>query len=536
MASSPTLTQPHLHTSSLIPPYLLLLLLLLLLSTTDPAAAATCTSPKDKCIVDPAFPPAASQPNAPLAVISLAGRHLPATSTGRELVLSAASLALLDALQYARGGRRLTDATPDRDAARSVPWANFTGYAAYATIRAGMTDFLRLDDAAVAALDAEAASTGLNNVNVLARAGAPFAAAVFAKLTPSGPSFEYTPPNLPSSSSESPDCDILQNPDKWQPLAGQQSFRLASRFYNAPLFFNGFVGDANHLTSLPPPTRFNASTDAPYLRFKSRFGRQYLSTLRLTSTLGDYDKALAELFAPSPTFLVTRVLQAELAARRNLNARNAIVYIAGSVMAMYDAAAGTVTMKLRYSTARPSSVLACMIGPRRKRVTPVWGGPYRGVQASKGSSASKGDWRAFLGAADLPGYVSGHAAVATAGTLAFARMSGAATVGPNCVRLKKGGSGIEPRVRRGEAGFIAGVTDVANKGVSTVGYSPARDVNICWRRVRWLGNLVGRSRLFGGVHVPQDVYFGQVVGHRAAVEGVRYLRRMDVLFAHRPTW
>lgn len=39
---------------------------------------------------------------------------------------------------------------------------------------------------------------------------------------------------------------------------------------------------------------------------------------------------------------------------------------------------------------------------------------------------------------------------------------------------------MEPKIRANQAGFVAGVTDVPNRGPRTVGFSPAQDVVMCW--------------------------------------------------------
>lgn len=123
--------------------------------------------------------------------------------------------------------------------------------------------------------------------------------------------------------------------------------------------------------------------------------------------------------------------------------------------------------------------------------------------------------------------MSGATAAAAAGleVLALALDGDTPRTG-NCMTLPAGGSAVEPRVEVGGRGYIPGVTDVANTGPGSVGYSPARNVTLCWPTWRRLARLVGDSRLYAGVHIPRDNEDGLAVGREAGRRAWAYVQRV----------
>lgn len=65
------------------------------------------------------------------------------------------------------------------------------------------------------------------------------------------------------------------------------------------------------------------------------------------------------------------------------------------------------------------------------------------------------------------------------------------TPGYNCWLTRAGTSSVEPLIAANQTGWVAGVTDKPNRGPKTIGYSPGKDVVMCWE--------VGR-KLFGTSH------------------------------------
>jgi hypothetical protein len=51
----------------------------------------------------------------------------------------------------------------------------------------------------------------------------------------------------------------------------------------------------------------------------------------------------------------------------------------------------------------------------------------------------------------------------------------------NCYVTRAGTSTVEPLIPANQTGYVAGITDRPNRGPKTIGYSPARDVVMCWQ-------------------------------------------------------
>lgn len=114
-----------------------------------------------------------------------------------------------------------------------------------------------------------------------------------------------------------------------------------------------------------------------------------------------------------------------------------------------------------------------------------------------------------------PGFVSVHSTVATAGTYVLAKFFGDDSISStNCPVQKAGTSRTEARVEKGNFGYIDGVTDVANKGSWTKGFSPASDQNLCWSSFTRFREMLVVSREYGGIHIPADNYVGVELGKR----------------------
>lgn len=288
---------------------------------------------------------------------------------------------------------------------------------------------------------------------------------------------------------------------------------------NAPLLSGA---DLDTLTSgIPsPPTYELPPSSLSFQSGMSEFGDQYLATLNTSRTIGDYHKAVAELFSRNAALQVAELAVEEMEAR-GTSAEQAAFVLMAAMGAARDAAVAAVTLKLQYETARPSSVLQCAFGNRRLF---AWKGAYRGVGRFEQGQL----WRSYLTNPPFPGYVSGHSGIAVAGARVLAAAFGGDVAGVNCRRRMQGESMVEPRVERGAFGYVEGVTDVPNKGADTVGYSPARNVTVCWRDWNGFSDLVVRSRLLAGIHVPTDNFHGEKVGEAAAEKMLQLARGLCV--------
>eukprot|EP00168_Porphyra_purpurea_P016685 TRINITY_DN5493_c0_g1_i2.p1 TRINITY_DN5493_c0_g1~~TRINITY_DN5493_c0_g1_i2.p1 ORF type:complete len:289 (+),score=94.18 TRINITY_DN5493_c0_g1_i2:559-1425(+) len=266
------------------------------------------------------------------------------------------------------------------------------------------------------------------------------------------------------------------------------------------------TGPSAPSTWRPPSRRATASTPT------TGFAAQHAAVLAASAELGDAGKAASDFFAP-PAALRTFSLAVSEAVARELPLAEAVTLFAVSAAAIADAFVATQYVKARYASVRPLTVLQCA---RHGSPLTAWAGPYAGVRRLADGEL----WGPYGATPGFPGYTSGHAAVAAAGARALARHFGPADPprGANCGVVAAGTSAREPRVEKGTAGYVAGVTDVPNAGPRTRGYSPAADVTLCWGSWWAYARAVAASRLAGGIHIPIDNARGLALGVRAADE------------------
>ncbi|GAB0489113.1 hypothetical protein MMPV_000329 [Pyropia vietnamensis] len=347
------------------------------------------------------------------------------------------------------------------------------------------------------------------------------------------PASPYKPVN-PASPGYDATCDALVAA-KWQPQCVQMTpgaacmpqVYMPGPLVNGSLFGSGGRKTVAELVAfLPPPPEAGGPLGELDLSLAAAAGdpeddsfvSQHSAVLTASASLGDYGKAAADYFGP-PAALRTFSLAVSEAAVRNLPLAEAATLFAMSGAAIADAFIATQYVKARYSSVRPLTVLQCG-GHSRPLVG--WAGPYQGVRQLGDSER----WGPYLQTPGFPGYTSGHSAVAAAGSRVLARYFGRGSTprAANCGRVPAGGSTREPRVLKGSPGYVAGVTDVANRGPRTPGYAPAADVTLCWSSWWGYADLVSASRLSGGIHIPVDNSLGLAVGVAAADQVVEWVK------------
>lgn len=112
-------------------------------------------------------------------------------------------------------------------------------------------------------------------------------------------------------------------------------------------------------------------------------------------------------------------------------------------------------------------------------------------------------------------YPSGYAVYAGAATGAIRSYFGSDVIDLSHT-FPAGSSVVEPRIPAGSGGFVGGVTDVANSGPASVGYSPARDVTMRWASLSDLARDAAYSRRTGGIHFKWSDINGRALGAQVA--------------------
>jgi len=484
------------------------------------AAAAPCT-----CVgaVQDTVDPYGEAPNAAVALARIF-LHLAPGSRGAPPRLGAFGVAM----KAAAAAVNATDGPPTCgagvDADEAVAYAGYTVLAAW----------LGPEATKARALDALFAHHGF----VPGRAAAGHVGAVAARKVMSRhqqgppPAAPFKPVNPPSPGYDAA-CDAVVAADKWQPqcVQGEVGSPCKVQAYtpgalvNGSLFGSGGRKTVARLTAwLPDAPAYDGSLGdldvtavepaGDGLDADDSFAAQHAAVLAASAELGDVGKAAADFFGP-PAALRTFSLAVSEAVARELPLADAVTLFAVSAASIADAFIATQYVKARYSSVRPLTVLQC---GRTPPATPVvaWAGPYAGVRRL----ADGERWAPYRATPGFPGYTSGHAAVAAAGSRALARVFGATDppAAANCGFVAAGTSVREPRVEKGSTGYVAGVTDVPNGGRGTRGYSPAADVTLCWGSWWGYARAVAASRLAGGIHIPIDNARGLALGVRAADE------------------
>eukprot|EP00168_Porphyra_purpurea_P006432 TRINITY_DN1792_c0_g1_i4.p1 TRINITY_DN1792_c0_g1~~TRINITY_DN1792_c0_g1_i4.p1 ORF type:complete len:348 (+),score=125.32 TRINITY_DN1792_c0_g1_i4:677-1720(+) len=235
---------------------------------------------------------------------------------------------------------------------------------------------------------------------VAGHVGALAARAVMAKYDLRPVATPYTPLNPPSDDGNA-DCGRIGVPDAWQPLCSQrepgppcspQVIRFGALF-NASLFSSGGSRTAGAAAREvdPHPAYGGALADLPFQRGEDAFADEHLAVLRGSAALGDYEKALAQVFASSSSDRVTRLAIAEAEAR-NLTLGDSVALLFGVAAAIHDASATSTAAKFTTHAARSISVLQCAYAGRNLT---AWAGPHLGVRTARNAGATR--WRPYSG-------------------------------------------------------------------------------------------------------------------------------------------
>lgn len=440
--------------------------------------------------------------------------------------LALIAAAMFDAHAFARGkGARLTNVKPAK--AFSKQSANLrAAYAGYASMRIAFTD----NEIARDLLDEDMRDMGFKNKQLRDVFGAPFAMSVMGKYPLNMMPNPYSPPNPPSTDGMAA-CDKLKDPNGWQPLCVHslgtplntctpQGISFLPLINATLISSEAKVSVQKILKGIPPALKFNRPlTDLTKVK-NSKFAKDFLHMFRKTAKLNDERKTIAEVFANNAVRDVLRLLILEVA-KRDISGQRTVSAFFTTAGSMRDAFVGSATAKLTFNSIRPLTVLQCAL---RGQTITAWRGPYRGVGEFK--VMGNDTWTTFVATPSFPGYPSGHSSVSAAGMVAMRALFGVEIKSANCVVLERGRSRIEGFIPEGNPGYAKGFTDVANKGYRSRGYSPAKDITICWKSWNRYAELVSASRIFGGIHTTTDVVQGEKIGKRAAKAMVTYMNKL----------
>eukprot|EP00339_Tiarina_fusa_P001068 CAMPEP_0117013936 /NCGR_PEP_ID=MMETSP0472-20121206/11407_1 /TAXON_ID=693140 ORGANISM="Tiarina fusus, Strain LIS" /NCGR_SAMPLE_ID=MMETSP0472 /ASSEMBLY_ACC=CAM_ASM_000603 /LENGTH=529 /DNA_ID=CAMNT_0004717385 /DNA_START=126 /DNA_END=1715 /DNA_ORIENTATION=- len=327
----------------------------------------------------------------------------------------------------------------------------------------------------------------------------------------------YAPTNSPlvvQDFTSEEDCSKI-NIDRWQPLTTPTELDgsgSTTQIYFTPHMSNvrGFALESSSEFRARGPPVFGLENEG-----RVSFKDQHDEVLEISSTLNDREKFISEYWLPTlefgspPNHFMFFGMNALIAEKRNL--KDSVQLLMALANSQFDAGIGAWDTKRFYDSSRPITAIRCMHTGETVR---SWAGPYQGVK-----EIDAGSWIPYqpitFVSPPFSEYVSGHSTFSMAGAVILEKFFGSKFVGPNSATADEGESVIEPRITDpSDPWFIDGVTNRANNGPDTVGYSPASSVTLTWNTWREAAEESGISRLYCGVHIQDGNDDGLELGDR----------------------
>jgi len=210
------------------------------------------------------------------------------------------------------------------------------------------------------------------------------------------------------------------------------------------------------------------------------------------------------VFPPGHWFNITLWM----ANMRQLNLITTVKLLFLQSNAVYDAGIAIWEAKRIYDTVRPITTIQCLY---KNQIIMAWKGPYLGVGTINGSL-----WQPYQSKYVVtPGFSewpSGHSGFSSSSAQVLKQFFDGDDDYGNFYTFDKGSSLFEPKISSGQPGFHHGLTDVANSGPNTVGYSPAKTTTFCWDTFSEAASCAAQSRLYGGIHFPRGRDDGARIG------------------------
>lgn len=313
----------------------------------------------------------------------------------------------------------------------------------------------------------------------------------------------YYPVNDPQPSPSKTDCSKLRDINRWQPLTVKSKTGvITSQTCLTPQLCRarGFALSSPFQFLPPGPPLFGTNSEADFLS-------NFSVVIQHSGTLDDRKKAIAEYWADGPNTVLPpghwQLFAIHVATSRHLDLLQTVLLLFLQGNAALDAGISAWALKRMYDSGRPASVIPCAFsGAAAAGGTSftAWKGPYMGV-----GTIDIADWQPYQDPTFVTPpfgeYPSGHSSFSAASAEVFKRFFKSDAFGYS-VTLPEGASLFEPKITAGSPGYIAGVTDVPNKGPGTIGYTPAANVTLTWATFTDAANEAGMSRVYGGIHTP----------------------------------
>jgi hypothetical protein len=307
----------------------------------------------------------------------------------------------------------------------------------------------------------------------------------------------YYPVNPPQETPGITDCSKIRSLNRWQPLLVPQKTgpALAQKFAAPQMqFVEPFaVKPYDFIEQFSGPQKLYTNTE-------SADKDEAAEVLGYSSRLDDELKVIAEFWADGPNSTAPpghwHEIVLETIVNEKLSLEQAIKLLFLQANAVFDAGILAWTYKTVWDSVRPITLIQCLY---QNQTVMAWKAPYQGVGRIPG-----GNWQPYQNinfiTPPFSEYLSGHSTFSSASATILRKFFGDDKFRANSFYVNEGQSLFEPKIERGSPGYIAGVTDVPNKGPESVGYAPAKEMTLSWSTWTEAAQQAGISRLYGGIH------------------------------------
>ena len=295
---------------------------------------------------------------------------------------------------------------------------------------------------------------------------------------------------------------VVNDPNRWQPLAIAQGGRLVIQEFTTPHWgqvtpFAMALGSALRPAAGPP------------LYPDPRYKEEADEVIALSAGLTDQHKVLAEYFAdgPSSEFPPGHWAHfAQFVSRRDAHTLDQDVKLFFALgNALLDASICGWDAKRHFDYVRPVTAIRFLYAGQ---MIQAWGGPYQGTKTILGET-----WRPYqipnVVTPPFPEFFSGHSIFSAAAAEVLKSFTGSDAFGYSA-RIPAGSSPAEP------------------------GAVPAADLTLSWPTFSDAANDAGMSRRYGGIHFKSGDLAGRALGR---VAGAAALAKAQSYFegsAYRP--
>ena len=292
------------------------------------------------------------------------------------------------------------------------------------------------------------------------------------------------------------DCRNVRSKNHWTPLlvptpngAPKVQIALSPHMPNV----KAFAASLDLMKTVKPPPQLGTNTERQY-------HDDVQQILDIYEKLTDEQKVIAEYWADGPLSALPpghwHIISLFMINKKCLSIEDSIKLLFLQSAAALDSGILTWAVKRYYDFIRPVTAIHC--SKYENQTINSYKGPYLGIGPILGKHFQPYQ-NVFFVTPPFQEYCSGHSAFSSASAEVLKSFFGSDEYG-EVVVIKQGESLFEPKIERGEAGFIDGLTNVPNSGPHSVGYSPAKDISLSWKTFSDAADESGISRLFGGIH------------------------------------